>query len=254
MTYDPAFYPKPPAAGSNGFGTLSVGFSQVGSIPPFRWRDTVMSQYANSPILLQVIESFFVCIDQTRNLDLFFDLIFNIDTAVGYGLDVWGRIVGVPRNLVVMKTGSYFGFEQSEPFTIGFGGAPFYLGQAAPTSTTTYILDDDTYRRVILAKAAFNITDGSIPSINALLLALFRHRGNCWVSDAPVLSPYFGFEQSANARGFGGAPFYMGQTIPHMSIQYVFTFPLTDVDLAIITQSGVIPTPAGVAYSIVQTF
>lgn len=248
--YDPRFYPPVPAPGSNGVGTFDVGQSQIGDIPPFDWRKTVMSQYANSLILMQLVELFDKWLDQTKNVSAFFDLVFNVDSAQGYGLDVWGRIVGVPRNLVVTKTGSFFGFEQSAPFTVGFDGAPFYIGQSAPSSTNTYTLDDDTYRRVILAKAAFNITDGSIPSINSILLMLFYRRGNCWVSDGPATVPYFGFSESTTAKGFGGAPFYSGQTIPHMSIQYVFTFQLSDLDMAIITQAGVIPRPAGVAASV----
>lgn len=215
--------PYPPPPGPTGIGqALAPGISQVGTPVPFDVWQTIISQYANSPVLTQLIVNMQDYIDQTENLDLFFDDMFNILTAFGYGLDVWGRIVGVTRNLtIVTTTGSFFGFEEAGTVDINpFNQAPFF--SELTTLTSTFQLADDTFRTLILAKALANITDGSIPSINQILVNLFPGRGNCFVVDNE-----------------------------NMTMDYEFEFPLTAAELAIVTQSGVLPKPAGVEASVI---
>jgi hypothetical protein len=207
----------------------------------------VLSQYANSPILIRLIENIFEYLDQTKNFDAFFDAIWNIDTAVGEGLNIWGRIVGVNRVLQV-EIGNWFGFEESLPGAFTFGQGAFYSGSAL---TSNYALSDQSYRQLILAKAAANITDGSIPAINRILMTLFPNRGNCYVTDGFQGGSWFGFQESQNALGFNQGTFYNGQTVQSMVMEYVFTFPLSPVELAIVQQSGVLPKSTGVAASVV---
>ncbi len=71
--------------------------------------DTILSQYANSPTITQMLANIQQYLDPTGNIDDFYDDVWNIQTAQGYGLDVWGRIVGVNRILQVSNT-AYFGF------------------------------------------------------------------------------------------------------------------------------------------------
>lgn len=238
-------YPRPPAPGSNGIGLAAIGIAQIGTIPPFDYWTTIISQYANSPRLMTLIDNFNSYIDQTANLDMFFDNVQNIATAQGYGLDCWGRIVGVVRNLNVQVTG-WFGFAEATPGSETFGQGAFYSG--APL-TSTYALSDDAFRTLIFAKALANISDGSIPSINKILMSLFPGRGNCYVTDGVYAGSFFGFAEAQNEQPFNQAPFYSGQTIRTMAIQYVFTFALSPVELAIVQQSGVLPKPCGVAAS-----
>jgi hypothetical protein len=202
----------------NGIGQFAIGISPIGTRPPLNVWLTVMSQFANSPTFDQLIANMEGYIDQTENFDLFFDNIWNVLTAQGYGLDVWGRIVGVNRVLQVSGS-NYFGFAQALPTSYGWGQAPWYSGE---TLTGNYPLSDAAFRTLILAKALANICNGSIPAINQILLNLFPNRGNCYVTS-------------------GG----------DMTMQYVFKFALSPVELAIVTNSGVLPTPAGVASSIV---
>lgn len=210
-----------PRPGSNAIGDFVIGVSPIGTIPPFDFWATIISQYANSAVLTQMISNFFDYIDQTRNMDEFFDFIWNVDTAKGHGLDVWGRIVGVNRTLNLAEGSKYFGFEEATSISADpFGQSPFYSGHDA---TTTFYLTDDAFRVLIFAKALANISDGSIPGLNQILLNLFPGRGNCYVTDD------------------GG-----------MAMTYTFDFELTAVEAAIITQSGVLPKPAGVAVSYVQ--
>jgi len=187
--------------------------------------DTILSQYANSPALKQLIANANTYLDPAPNIVSFYDLVWNVDTAVGWGLDVWGRIVGVSRVLQI-ATVDYLGFTGPIGASgITFNNGIWYNGQSV---TTNYALLDDPYRQLILAKAAANISDATIPSINQILLGLFgpgttlEIPGNNYVSD--------GLD---------------------MTIVYNFGSALTPIQTAIIYQSGVIPRPCGVLATVV---
>ncbi len=181
---------------------------------------TILSQYSSSSAINGIIGSFNAAVDPQANLDAFYDNVWNVATAQGVGLDIWGRIVGVQRVLQV-SSGTYFGFaEANDNSETPFNQAPFYSG--APT-TSNYALTDDAFRTLIYAKAYANISDGSIPSINNVLMTLFGSQGNCYVTD------------------LGG-----------MRMTYTFSFQLSAVDYAIVSQSGILPKPSGVTLSIVQ--
>ena len=179
------------------------------------------------------------------SIELFYDTIMNIETAEGYGLDVWGRIVNIPR--IVTLTGfGYFGFGEAGD-RVGFGLGPF--GDFYQTSSSNFSLQDPQYRQLILAKAAYNITNGSVPAINTILMNyLFPGRGNCWVTDGGNVPSFaFGFGEAGDRLPFGSGPF--GDLLPavpkNMTLTYVFTFPMKPVEVAIV-QSGVLPKPTGV--------
>jgi hypothetical protein len=239
-------YPAPDPT-SNEIGKFTVGVSPAGTIPPFDVWITVISQFANSPILTALITNFATAIDQTTNFDNFFDLIIDVDTAVGYGLDVWGRIVGVNRILTVPNVLPFFGFEEATD-ACGFNQGPFYSGQFV---TTNFVLDDNAYRRLILVKAFANISQCSIPNLNQMLLTLFPGRGNAYVTENPGLGPWFGFEESTDGLGFNQAQFFNGILMTVMVMTYTFEFALSPLELAIVQNSGVLPKPTGVAASVV---
>jgi len=247
MTDTGPAYPRGPLPGSNGLGQFAIGISPIGSLPTFGVWQTVISQYANSPILTRLIENIFAYLDQTVNFDAFFDFIWNVDTAQGVGLDIWGRIVGVNRVLQV-EVGNWFGYNEALPGSFTFSQGSFYSGDPL---TDNFALSDQSYRQLILAKAAANITNGSIPAINQILLSLFPHRGNCYVTEGSQLGAWFGFQEATNAQGFNQASFYSGAPLSTMTMTYTFEFPLTPVELAIVQQSGVLPKSTGVFASVV---
>jgi len=210
--------------GEEALGQQSLAEAVRTSTPPpstsFDWFATVLSQYANSPILLGLVENFARYVDPTANIDAFYKLVFNVDTAEGYGLDVWGRIVGVSRVLQLPASGDYFGFSESSD-AFPFGEGIFYGGGSL---TNNFALSDTAYRRLVLAKALANISDGSIPAINQILINLFASAyGNCYVTDGE-----------------------------DMAMTYTFGATLSAVDFAIVSQSGVLPRPVGVTATIVQ--
>lgn len=181
--------------------------------PPYPIAQTVISQYQNSPILMQLIDNLVEYFDPTVRLNDFYNDIWNIDSATGWGLDVWGRILGVGRVLHIAVPGDYLGFQSSATaFTFGYG---IWFGGAGLTEN--YYMADGMYRRVLLAKAFANICDGSIPAINQILINLFSDYGNVYVADNL-----------------------------NMSITYTSTDPLSAPDAALLQGSGVIPKPAGV--------
>ncbi len=152
------------------------------------WSRTLLSRFAGSPILVSLISSFEAAMDPHANIEAFLQYIWNVKTAVGYGLDVWGTIVGVSRVV-----------PSSPPIT----------------------LEDPDYQTLILVKAAANIGNVTIPTLNRLLRAIFDGSGLVYVQDNL-----------------------------NMTLTYVFLFSPTAAQFAIVEYSGVMPRPAGVLIDI----
>lgn len=215
-------YPNPsPAPGSNAIGIGAIGIMSIGAIPQFNPWTPIISQYKNSPRLDAMILAFNAAMDQTENLTNLYDMIWSVQTAQGYGLDVWGRIVGVSRTLKFPSGATPFlGNEEAGSSWTGFGQGGFYSGQGL---SSNFILSDTDFRTLILAKAAGNISSGTIQAINQILLTLFRNRGAAYVADNQ-----------------------------DMTCTLTFKFALSPVELAIINQANVLPIPAGVAVTVSQ--
>jgi hypothetical protein len=194
--------------------------------------------------LTEIIDRFNQAIDPGPAFELFYKNILNPDTAIGHGLDIWGRIVGVERVLKITPTG-YFGFYEARNEPFGFG--PFYNG---PPATDNYVLGDETYRLLIFAKARANISNGSTADINDILMSLFPNRGNAYIQEGtgPSAENYFQFAETTAATGFGAEPFYSvgSGSLFGMSYSYVFDFALAPYEVAIVANSGVLPKPAGI--------
>lgn len=199
----------------------------VASFPFFDVDATLISQYANSPTLVELVEDFGQYLDPTANLTAFFNDVWNIDTAVGFGLDIWGIILGVSRVIPIPGTAGSFGFANvdSPPDWEDFGnesnaaaGGPFYSGQIVGNS---YKLNDGPYRTLLLTKAFANICATTAPALNALISNLFPGRGRAYTLDL-------------------GA----------MTMSYVLEFPLSSIEFAILAYSGVLAHPAGVGFNI----
>ncbi len=190
-------------------------------IKPFDYRQTVISQYANSPTILGLIDNMAEYIDQRVNMQNFYAAVWNVDTAVGFGLDIWGKIVGVSRLLRIPGNTKTLGFFNSDipPDWAPFNQGTFFTGAGAGQS---FLLPDDTYRLLILTKALANIVATTVASINQLLRNLFPGRGVAYVIDN------------------GG-----------MSMTFYFEFDITAAEYAILTQSNVLPHPAGVQFNVI---
>ena len=211
-----------------------------------------MRQYAASPVIQKIIadrDSYF----STSWQEQFYANVWNIDTARGFGLDIWGRIVVIGRDVITEFTDTTFGYYEAwagvsgvapppGPLIINplavvlsvssvsdtddritpFDDAPFYEGIQ---STETITLSDDAYRKLILAKALSNISDCTIPSLNKALRFLF--------DGGPSRRCY-------------------ATTNNLMDLSFIFEFELSPVERTLAAYSGVIPRPAGVKLTIVQ--
>ena len=175
--------------------------------------ETIISQYANSPIIIQIIQNMNDYIDPRADINNFYNYVFNIDTAKSFALDIWGRILGVERTLKLPSDDNYFGFANSnrKPFNV----APFY--NDGERVTDNYILPDSSYRKLLYLKALSNITQTTAPALNQLISKLFEGRGKCYVQDSG-----------------------------NMTIHYIFEFELTNIEISILASSHIVPKPAGV--------
>ena len=128
---------------------------------------TILSQYSASPRILALAHGFALRLDPAPDIDLFFEKVFDIETAQGWGLDNWGRILGVPRGVQV-ATVDWFGYYGSglQPWN----QAPFFNTQQA---TNNYPLTDEAYRKLLMYKAAANISSADAATINRLLKQIF---------------------------------------------------------------------------------
>ena len=182
------------------------------------FKQTVISEYGNSPILLSMIQTMQDCIDPRIDIDAFYNTVWNINTAQGFGLDIWGEIVGVGRVLNVQPVGEYLGFAEGQSILADyqtFGYGVFYTGPISGALA----LSDDAFRTLILVKALSNISDGSANSYNKLLTLLFNQK-------------------------------VYSKEIGPMAAQYVFTHALQPYEVAILAEASVIPRPAGVTITI----
>ncbi|MBU6232459.1 DUF2612 domain-containing protein [Patescibacteria group bacterium] len=122
---------------------------------------TVISQYGNSPTLLAMINSMNAAIDPSADIDNFYRWIWSVDDAQGFGLDIWGRIVGVSRTI--------------------------------PTVPAT-ALEDNQFRSLIYLKALSNISIASSQAINTLLTTWMQGRGRTYVNDLGNMEIKYQFE------------------------------------------------------------
>lgn len=134
---------------------------------------TVQSQYAASPHIMALVQAFWESLNPDADIEIIYNNMVNPDTAVGVGLDVWGRIVAIGREYIALdEDNKYFGFAPQSgvdnPRLDSFNNAPFYQKIDGKVR-----LADNAYRTYIFLKAMINIGDSSLASINQMLATMF---------------------------------------------------------------------------------
>lgn len=133
---------------------------------------TVQSQYAASPHIRALVDAFWEALNPDADIDLIYKNMIDPDTAVGFGLDVWGRIVAIGREyLAADEENIYFGFNPNSSINSRldtFDNAPFFKKIDGKVR-----LADPAYRTYIFIKAMINIGDCSLASINRMLKLMF---------------------------------------------------------------------------------
>lgn len=183
--------------------------------------ETILSQYSASPRIKALLRGFNELIKPDSDIKLFYDNVFNIMTAQGYGLDVWGKIIGTGRFFNVKDADSeniFLGFNGSGEDV--FNSSPFYNDK---TGTGSLALTDNAYRELLLLKQAANLSRTDAATITSLLAQFYDKRGDFSVIELGV-----------------------------MKIRYVFEFYLTPFEEVFIRTRDLLPKPAGAAYQILQ--
>lgn len=183
----------------------------------YNFLDSVLIQFNNSKILLNILNSFNEKMFVDRS-DLLLNIL-DIDTAVGSQLDVIGRLVGASREVYYTSVSATedFGFDSDDFF--GFDspyGGTFDIKNVGDV----YILNDVAFRTLIKMTAFKNISNCSIGSLNYMLSKLFEGRGKAWVTQTDTLRISFNFD---------------------------FELELYEKNLIL---NGYLPTPAGFSYNI----
>lgn len=180
---------------------------------------TYLAQYANSPIITALITYQNLEIDPQADINAFYDYVWNVYTAQGFGLDIWGRIVDIPRQIQLIPPPDYLGFTEALPGSFPFDTEPFYGGGVG--IIRTYLLTDNAYRILILTKALANISTFTAPGVNALLRFLFAGRGSAYVLD-----------------------------LGNMAFEYIFNFILEPWERSVLLNALLMPRPAGVLITV----
>lgn len=116
------------------------------------------------------------CLDQ---FDDFVDKLFNIEKSSGLMLDLIGKIVGQDRVLISYTDQKNFGF-LGHPLAESFGtkanpNIGGYWKSSSSSSTIYRKMADDTYRTVLKARIASNISRGTINDFLRVINILTGH-------------------------------------------------------------------------------
>lgn len=124
----------------------------------------MISQYANSPKLVKLIEGMRNAFSNTQTMEDWFDVVYNLKTARGFGLDIWGLILNQSRLLYYKDE---YGIQQS-----------VYLKGAQTIGNESYTEEQiEGYYRMLLFFRAFSyVTNSTLKSFNDLLRFYFEDR------------------------------------------------------------------------------
>lgn len=122
---------------------------------------TIISQYGNSATISTLIQNMNEYIDPRADIDNFYSYIWDVSQAQGFGLDIWGRIVNISREIL---------------------------------TNPVFYLDDETFRQLIMLKALSNISASTASSINQLLQNWMAGRGRAYVIDPGGMRMIYVFE------------------------------------------------------------
>ncbi|QCE32935.1 DUF2612 domain-containing protein [Acetobacteraceae bacterium] len=220
--------------------------------------ETFLAQYANSPRITGILKRFNKAADPAELIEIFLTQVLDPLTATGWGLDVWGRIVGVSRVLKIPVEDSFFGFSEAlsggATGITGFQQSRFYSSEGSAL-TQNYALTDEAFRKLIFAKAAANITNGTLQSLNQILMRLFSDSSekNIWIEEGNTQrGSFFGFsEASPDSSVFGEnvfqSPAFSGILNMHMLICYNWV--PSSLELTLIAQACKFIRPSGVSLS-----
>lgn len=143
----------------------------------------MISQYANSPKFIALVSGLRNIFSNAKTLGDWFNVVFNLKTATGFGLDIWGEILNQGRLFYYVNPDS--GNTES-----------VYLKGAQTVDGVSYTSNqiEELYRSVLFLKAMSNITNSTLASLNQMLQFYFANRGRVYVIEPDVMHIRYVFE------------------------------------------------------------
>jgi hypothetical protein len=193
----------------------------------------IQSQYAASEKILALAAAFQERIEPEVDVELFYRKMFDIYTAEGMGLDNWGVILGIGRNISCPYIGDSFGFCEKPTLPPDYSDSRFHPFDQLPfvpdngaEITFLVTLEDEYFRLLLLYKAMANISASDASTQNKLLATLIN-------------------------TGIGGFP-SVGYVleVDTMVIRWVFEDYLTPLQLAVFKVAGTLARGAGVGWEL----
>lgn len=142
----------------------------------------MISQYANSPILVKLVDGLKSQYNSAKTIEDWFKIIFNLKTASGIGLDVWGEILNQSRSFTYEDNGVVN--------TVVLQG-----GQTIDGITYTDEQIENLYRTILFLRTISNISGATIPSMNELFQYYFKDReGRVYILEYATMEIRYVFE------------------------------------------------------------
>lgn len=141
----------------------------------------MLSQYANSPKYVSLYNGLTELFNNAQTIEDWFNVVYNINTAEGFGLDMWGKILNQGRQFSYDDNGT----------TVNI-----YLGGEQTIDGITYDAEymENMYRTVLFLRALSNVTNCTIASLNNLLQFYYKNRGGVYVLEYNPMEIRYVFE------------------------------------------------------------
>ena len=170
--------------------------------------DYTYTQYNNAPKLNDLINQFYSLNSLNQYALEYYNNVFNLDTAIGTGLDFWGIVLNQSRVVRSFVSTGLFGFGTPDlgaggEYPQNFDNGNFGSFESNATNTT---LGDDDYRRILKIRYRSLTTNNSIASISDIINEYTQSKDLtyfCLVKneDRGVFSYNFNYELSAAEIG-----------------------------------------------------
>jgi len=140
-----------------------------------------LSQYANSVKYMALFDNLSNLFNNAKTIGDWYNVVYNLKTASGYGLDIWG---------VILNQGRQFSYEENGSIV------NIFLGGEQTIDGITYSADymEDMYRMVLFLKALVYITNCTLASLNNLLQFYFADKGRVYVINYGTMEIRYVFE------------------------------------------------------------
>lgn len=147
----------------------------------------MISQYANSPKFVSLVSGLTGIFNNAKTLEDWYNVVFNLKTASGYGLDIWGSILNQGRL-----------FYYTDP--VSGDTESVYLKGAQTVDGVAYSEEqiEEIYRQVLFLKAMANITNATLSSLNQMLQFYYQGRGRAYVYEYDTMEIRYVFEFYVN--------------------------------------------------------